>query len=260
MTETVPPQQDWNEAQYAWLYAKAETVARTVRRSYPMVDTDDLVQEALMWAVAHPGKLKEYVGDEDEQRGTRMLMGAFKNAAREYAVRQRALARGDEALIDDQWYSLDVLKGTGKLAGKRGLLHHVFDVNSWTNPEKPEGESRGRRDPAHGNDWLATLADVSAALDKLRRQNPAAAELIEAHYHWGATYEQIGLGLEPPVSRETVSKRIDRAIKKVQEILGGPRPKREPEEDGWENGIVGTRRAISNAHARAITGADYEEG
>jgi hypothetical protein len=52
---------------------------------------------------------------------------------------------------------------------------------------------------------------------------------------------------------------MDRAIKKVQEVLGGPRPKKDPEEDGWENGLVGTRRAISNAHARALTGSDYDE-
>jgi RNA polymerase sigma factor (sigma-70 family) len=257
MTETTT---DWSPEVYSFIREKAEAVARTVRRSYPVADTDDLVQEALMWAVAHPGKLREYVEDDDEQRGTRMLMGAFKNAAREYAVRQRALSRGDESLIDDAWYSLDVLKGTGKLAGKRGLLHHVFDTESWTNPEKPESTGgRNKKDPANGNDWLATLADVSSALDKLKRQNPAAFDLVEAHYHWGLTYDQIGAGLTPAVAKATVSSRMDRAIKKVQEILGGPRPKKDPEEDGWENGLVGTRRSISNAHARALTGSDYDE-
>lgn len=253
---------DWTEEQYAFIYEKAESAARSVHQNFPMVDTEDLTQEALLWAVQHPGQLDSHleVAEGNAALGSWRILRSMKNACREYAVRQRALARGDESLIDDQWYSLDVLKGTGKLAGKRGLLHHVFDVNSWTNPEKPEGAGvRSKRDPAHGNDWLATLADVSSALDKLRRRNPAAAELIEAHYHWGLTYEAIGRGLEPPVSRETVSKRIDRAIRKIQEILGGPRPRREPEEDGWENGLVGTRRAISNAHARAITGTDYDE-
>ena len=252
---------DWSPEQYAFLYEKAENVARSVRQSFPMVDTEDLLQEALMWAVAHPGQVQTHLelAEENPALGSWRLIRSMKNAAREYAVRQRALARGDESLIDDAWYSLDVLKGTGKLAGKRGLLHHVFDTESWTNPEKPVGESRGKKDPAHGNDWLATLADVSSALDKLKVQNPAAHDLVEAHYHWGLTYERIGAGLQPPVSRETVSKRIDRAIRKIQEILGGPRPKRDPEEDGWENGLVGTRRAISNAHARAITGTDYDE-
>jgi RNA polymerase sigma factor (sigma-70 family) len=250
---------DWDPELYAILYEMADRVAHGVHRSYPMVEVDDLVQEALMWAVAHPGQLDSHLSQPDTALGAWRIQRSMKNAAREYAVRQRALARGDESLIDDAWYPLDALKGTGRSAGKRGLLHHVFDVNSWVNPEKPESEVRSRRDPAHGNDWLATLADVSSALDKLKVQNPAGFDLIEAHFHWGLTYEQIGAGLEPAVSRETVSKRMDRAIKKVQEVLGGPRPKKDPEEDGWENGLVGTRRAISNAHARALTGSDYDE-
>lgn len=251
---------DWSPEMYAYIYEKAESVARTVHRSYPMVDTDDLLQEALMWGVAHPGTLQKYLDDEDEKRCARQIVGAMRNDCRDYAVRQRALARGDESVIDDAWYSLDVLKGTGKLAGKRGLLHHVYDTESWTNPEKPESTgARNTRDPAHGNDWLATLSDVSSALSKLRRLNPDAADLIEAHYKNGLTYDQIGAGLRPPVAKATVSKRIDRAIKKAQEILGGPRPKRAPEEDGWENGLVGTRHAISNANARAITGSQYDD-
>lgn len=248
--------QDWTEEQFSWLYEKAEAVARTVRRSYPMVDTDDLIQEALLWAVQHPGTLQRYLEDDE---GIPKVMGAMKNTCRDYAVRQRALARGDDHFIDDAFYSLDMLKGR-EATGVRGLLHHVFDDESWTNPPRPEGESTARvGDPAEGNNWLATLADVSSALDKLRQRDEDAADLIEASFHWGLTYDQIGLGLEPSVSKQTVSRRMDRAIKKVQEILGGPRPRREPEEDGWENGLVGTRRAISNAHARAITGSDYEE-
>lgn len=257
---TSQPQQDWDPETYAYLYGLADKVATSVRRSYPMVDTEDLLQEGLMWAVAHPGALHIYLGHEDEAACTRLIMTAMKNAAREYAVKYRAGQRGDVMLEDDCWYPLDALKGTGKLAGKRGLLHHVYDTESWLSPEKPEGGSpRVKRDPAEGNNWLATLSDVSAALDKLRRENPEAADLIECHYRNGMTYESIGRMLQPPVSRETVSKRIDRAIKKIQEILGGPRPKRDPEEPGWENGLVGTRRAISNAAARAITDGGYDE-
>jgi len=250
------PQQDWDEATYSYLYDLAETIARSVHRSFPMVDAEDLLQEALMWAVAHPGTLQNYLTDEDENRCAKMISGAMRNSCREYAVKHRALSRGDETLSDDCWYQLGVLKGTGRTIGKRGLLHHVYDTESWTNPEKPESDGvRSRQDPAEGNNWVATLADVSSALGRLAQ---ADRDLIEAHYKNGCTYEVIGLGLRPQVSRETVSKRMDRAIKKVQQILGGPRPRKDPEEPGWDDEIVGTRRAISNSHARALTDGAYE--
>lgn len=247
---------DWTEELYAYLYEKAEAVARTVHRSYPMIDTDDLVQEALVWAVQHPGVLEAYLESDD---GIPKLMGAMKNACRDYAVAQRAYQRGDEYRIDDAWYPLDALKGTGASAGKRGLLHYVFDDEAWTNPEKGESEGRTKRDPAEGNNWLATLADVSSGLDKLSRSDPRAWALLVLHYKQGYTYQEIGDSMDPVVAKQTISDRMSRAVKKLQEILGGPRPKKDPEEDGWENGLVGTRRAISNAHARAITDAGYAE-
>lgn len=256
-TETA---QDWSEELYGYLYGLAENVAHGVHRSFPMVDVEDLLQEALMWAVAHPGTLLRYLQHESDDQCARMITGAMKNSAKGYAIRVRAAGRGDHLLEDDYFYPLGALKGTGRLAGKRGLLHHVYDDESWTNPEKPEADTpRTKRDPAEGNGWLATLADVSSALDKLRRENPDAADLIEAHYRNGRTYEHIGATLRPPVSRETVSKRMDRAIKKIQEILGGSKPKKDPEEPGWENGLVGTRRAISNSAARAITDHGYDD-
>lgn len=255
-TETYAPGVDWSPEQYGFLYDLAETIARSVHRTFPIVDTDDLLQESLMWAVAHPRVLEGYLTDEDPSRGTKMIMGAMKNAAREYAVRVRAARRGDVQLEDDCWYPLIALKGTGRSTGKRGLLHHVYDDESWTNPERPEAsEGRTKKDPAEGGNWLATLADVSAALGQLSQ---ADQDLIEAHYKNDLTYEAIGAMLRPAVSRETVSKRLDRAIRKLQETLGGPKPRRDPDEPGWSDEIVGTRYAISNATARSITDGAYE--
>jgi hypothetical protein len=210
-----------------------------------------------VWAVTHPAVLGRYLLEDS---GPQRVMGAMKNACRDYAVKQRALSRGDESQIDDAWYPLEALKGTGQVASKRGLLHHAFDDESWVSPERGEDTgSRTKRDPAEGNNWLATLADVSSALDKLEKEDAKAHALIEAHFKWGLTYEQVGASLRPAVAKATVSVRMDRAIKKVQNILGGPRPKKEPVEPGWEEGLVGTRRAVSNARARAMTDGAYDE-
>lgn len=248
---------DWSVEMYAYLFGLAETTARAVQRKYPMVDVESLSQEALMWGVQHPRTLQGYLDDEDEKRCTRQIVGAMKNVCRDYAIGVRAQQRGDEKLIDDHFYSLGSLKGAGRSVSKRGLLHHVFDDESWLSPEKStDNGPRPKRDPSEGNNWLATLADVSSALARLPKPD---RDLIEAHFKNESTYEEIGRMLRPTVSRETVSKRMDRAVRKLQEILGGGKPRKDPEEPGWENGLVGTRRAVTNAAARAMTDHAYDD-
>lgn len=256
MTKTA----DWSPEVYAFLYEKAELVARTVAREYPAAEIDDLLQEALMWAVEHPTALQGYLENEDEDHGQRQVFTAMRNACRKYAIRQRALARGDETQIDDCWYSTELLKGFGRGVGQRGLLHLIFDQDAWLNPESA-GEDAGvrtKKDPAEGNNWLATLADVSSALDKLSREDPDAWSVLVLHYKQGFTYDEIGASMEPVVSKVTVSRRIDRAVRKVQDLLGGPQPREDPAEPGWNDG-PGSRYVQSNAAARAITSNQYEE-
>lgn len=233
-------------AEHTDLQAICFQVARKVKRQYPMIEIDDLIQEGRMWAITHPKKFRDYVDDDDKKRGTRMLVAAIRNYVRDYARKERAQRFGYD-LGDDVFYSLAVLKGTGR--GK-GLLHYVYDRDSWVNPPKGDGETRSGQDPAEGNTWLATLVDVHRAVERLPRGDE---RLLAAHFEQGLTYEQIGSSFPVPVAVSTVAKRIDQAVVKVQDELGGAKPREDPPEGGWEAGYVGTRRAISNAHARAIT-------
>lgn len=251
---------DWSPEVYSFLYEKAELVARTVAREYPNAEIDDLLQESLMWAVAHPGALQGYLDHEDPDQTGRLVFGAMRNASREFAVKQRALARGDETLIDDCWYSTEVLKGFGRGSGQRGLLHLVFEQDAWLNPEVASDDPgvRTKKDPAEGGNWLATLADVSAALDKLSRNDPEAHSLLVLHYKQQYTYDEIGAAMQPAVSRASVSRKIDRAVRKLQDLLGGPEPRKDPAEPGWNDG-PGSRWVLSNAQARAITDNVYDD-
>lgn len=221
-------------------------VARKTRRQYPTAETDDLIQEAWVWVHTHPKKAREYLDDDDKNRGSRLFVAAVRNHMRDYARKERAQLY-DYSLEDDVFYSLPMLKGAGR--GK-GLLHYVYDREAWTNPPKLDDAPRAAGDPAEGNGWLATLVDVDRAVKSLPRADQG---LLEAHFRNGYTYEQIGSSFPVPVAVATVAKRIDQACTKVQDALGGSRPKNDPPEPGWENGYVGTRRVISNAHARAIT-------
>lgn len=230
--------------------ALAVSVARSVRKRYPTADQDDLFQVGLMWCIEHPRKFREYV----EEKATGKLFRALHNHMSHYARTERAKYYG-YSLEDEVFYSKRMLKGDGK---QPGLLEYVFDRESWYHPPAPDGGGGKRSgDPAEGNGWLATMIDVSQACDRLA---PEDRNLLREHYMFGDTYEQIGTRLG--VSKAAVAKYIDRAVARLQDHLGGSRPREDPAEDGWEQepAYVGTRRAISNAHARAVLEAQWAKG
>lgn len=228
------------------LSALALQVARKTRRQYPMCDEPDLISEGLMWVWTHPKKAREFLDDEDSVRGTRMLHASMRNHVRDFARKERAERYGYE-LEDDMFYSLTMLKGVGR--GK-GLLHYVYDREAWLKPPPGDDAPKAPGDPAEGMNWQTTLIDVQRAVQGLSREDE---RLLAAHFEQGLTYQQIGWATPTPVAVSTVAKRIDAVVVKVQDALGGRRPREDLPEGGWEDGYVGTRRAISNAHARAIT-------
>lgn len=242
------------DEKYEQLMVLALTAARSAKRRYPTSDVEDLQQIALMWCVEHPRKLTAYLTDDDARRGVRMLTASMRNHAKKYARDERAQHFG-YFLEDEAWYSKRMLKGDGN---KPGLLHYVFDQENWRKPPPGDGAGRTKGDPAEGGGWLTMMCDLSAALEKI---DAGEWGLLEEHFHRGSTYQDIGDAAS--VSKATIAKRIDRAVRHVQEQLGGQRPQDDPAEDGIdaayaEAHYVGTRRAISNAHARAITSNQWE--
>lgn len=231
---------------FAQVSAVALQAARAVRKRYPNADTDDLTQVGLTWCVQHPRKLREYVSEEK----TGALYIALHNHIKVYARNDRAEREG-YMLDDDAFYSKRMLKGDGT---NPGLLHYVFDRENWEKPPtRGEGAGRSKGDPAEGGTWLAIMVDVDKALGAL---NKAEYNLLKAHYCDGNTYESLTGQYGPlPVSKTTIATGIDRAVAKMQDYLGGSKPREDSPEEEWElePEYVGTRRAISNAHARAIT-------
>lgn len=233
------------EENYEHLSALALTAARAAKKRYPTSDTDDLASVAMMWCVSHPGKLATYLGDEDGRRGVRMLVASMRNAAKKYAREERAQVYGYD-LEDEAWYSKRMLKGDGN---RPGLLHYVWNRDDWPKPPPADGAGRTKGDPAEGNGWLTMMVDLKAAIETLSKDDRA---LLAEHYMFGTTYDRLAVMME--CSRATVAKRIDRAVRKVQDHLGGQKPFEDPPEEYVpEPEYVGSRRVISNAHARAIT-------
>lgn len=242
------------EENYLHLSGLASVAGRAAKRRYPTCDIEDLQQEALMWCITHPGKLKTYLEDDDKRRGERMLTASMRNQAKKWAREERAAHFGYD-LDDEAFYSKRMLKGDGN---KPGLLHFVFDNRNWPKPPPSDGASRGKGDPAEGNGWLTMMVDVHKAIESLSEDDRS---IVTEHFLFGLSYEQLGQRMG--CAKATVAKRMDRAVGRVQDFLGGAKPRDDAPEDDWENQrepeYVGTRRAVSNAQARAITANNWSE-
>ncbi len=215
--------------------------AREVTRSFhPHVQLEDMQQEALLWALANPRKVKQYIEDEDRRQGNRMLYAGCRNRLRWVAVREKATRTGYSP-GDLAWYSVEQIE--------KELLPAVFDPEQWANPPKEEDLGvRTKQDPAHGNGWMAMLADVADAFSKLGQREQAILRLkYQEDWSQRAIAEWFGL------AESSLSEQLSRSVRKIHRLLGGDRP--EYEEDEIR---IGRRRVMSNSQALAMTGSEYD--
>lgn len=83
------------------------------------------------------------------------------------------------------------------------------------------------------------LADISRAIDRLD-----VYDRVVLFSRFGTSISVAGMAEVHNIKIFTMRSRIDRAVRRLQRILGGERPDFEG---------LGSRKAMSNAKARAIT-------
>lgn len=222
-----------------------EAVAHDYARRYRNFggEHEDFVQESLLWLFDHPQKILLWADADAEPHGMKKLARALRNNAHDYGEDLKAQATG---------YNRDDLVYYSK-ASVRELLPKVFDAEAWVYPEQGEEGRRTASDPAAGNNWVATLADVAQAFERLGDEDKNLLRSFHAEPEWTNNELAEFYG----VSKQTMSDWHDRAVKRLLDLLGGPRPRQEHNEDCAHE--FRGRRAISNAHARAIQQSAYEE-
>lgn len=216
----------------------AHIIARSVARSYSMVEIADIVQELALWWYDHPRAVKRYLEDENQKAGEKKLARAFKNAARRYAEKEKARAAGYN-VNDVFWYN------TGAL---RELLPLIWaDKSALTFGVKGPDDGQPRRKAAlnEGNNLLAMLADVERGLEKLPPNHESVIWMV---FHGGLDYDELAQELK--TTRHAAEQRVQRALEVLVDKLGGEQP--------YFDG-PGSRRAVSNASAIANTRNTYDE-
>lgn len=206
------------------------------RKYYRYTEREDIYQELLCWAIAHPKTVNAWVAEDD----MRSLERALNNEAHRYGQKEKA-ARSGYAPEDVYFWQRNAIED---------LLPALWDVDEWLNPTHAEGTGhQTRKDPAEGGNWQATLADLSRAFSSLSARQQW---FLEAYYRDKRT--QGDIAEEAFIAQPTVSEHISRAIKKMHQILGGSKPR-----GHWGDcECTGSRHVMTNAAANAKTEGAYE--
>lgn len=197
-------------------------------------EAEDFHQEFVVWALEHEEKISEWLDPELNSDGyaDRMIARSLHNRGKDVLKKAKRQALG---LKPDEMYEYS--------AGEvEELLKAMFHRDEWLYPPKSEG--RSTKAPAHGHNWVATLADISLAFDAQNSYDRAI--LITRYYKGKQLMEAASLY---GTTESTMSRHISRAVRRMVDLLNGDRPRPNP----WQG-----RRARSSASVRADAQAVYE--
>jgi DNA-directed RNA polymerase specialized sigma24 family protein len=188
--------------------ANAAHIANYLRRSYPMVEREDILQTIFVWVYSHEAKVEEY--QDGTEHGRNKLLKSMRGAGIKFCQEEKARILGYRP-EDNYYYDLPLI---------RDILTKIWDEEAWTSPPQPDEQARvKRRAPNEGNEYVTTLADVSRVVALLSLEDQ---RLLRDHYHLGITSSE--LAESRGVTGGAVDGRLGRLTRKVQRLLGGERP------------------------------------
>ena len=216
------------------IYSIARQVASRANRIHRgLVSTDDLYQHMSLWALEHWHKIEQWQGEESLKY---KLRKTFYNEAQKYVAKERA--QHSRAPMSDTFYYTHVVL--------HELLRDVWEYAGWTSAPDTRTEFTSHSSkPSEGGNRLALLSDVSAAVNRLNKNDK---DLLRLRYSEGGM-EFAALAESYDTTEEAMRKRVKRALDKLQDRLGGEAPI-------WR----GRRRIRSNAQAQAEIRNQEERG
>lgn len=190
-------------------------------RRYTMVDSADIAQELWMWFMTHPGKVKEWLKNEEKKESDKLFARSLRNRAEDFCQREKARSVGYE--YDDVfWYNKEFVKT---------LIPAVLS-DDWKRIEASlEGGSNNPKPVSEAGDWMAYAADIRKAFQKLSEEEQNLVFLFYAQdVDSGTLHEQAAP--ERPSAR-AAAMAANRALNKIIKNLGGfsPRLERDAEDD-----------------------------
>jgi RNA polymerase sigma factor (sigma-70 family) len=202
------------------IYDIAPGVARAIHSRYKAyVERDDVVQECLSWALTRHSwiaeQLLEATDPDKRKHAESRIAWQMRRAAERYSRREKATKSGyqitDEAYY--QGYTLgQLLPYVIASVVDNTVLEQIQDMIQ-------DGQPRGSSSPSEGGNLLANLIDIKIGYNKLEAEDKI---LLRVRYLDSFTLQQIANHYQCSVS--TADRRIDGAMRRLQDLLGGVSP------------------------------------
>ena len=212
-------------------------VARSVSSNFPPYVTPEDTEGAIwVWVYDKKTHLETTVRDSP-QDWERKIAGTMRKVAFDHCAKERAAAEGYS--VDDLYrYSIPKIKS---------LMEHVFSYADWQSfGLQGDGQPVAKRQVNEGNDRVAELIDVRAAVARLPHDTK---ELL--YYQYAMQYTNFQLGAHFGISEEAAKKRAQRALSALQKALGRNATDEQPK--------PAERRAVrTNAAWRANQSVQYD--
>jgi len=198
----------------------APGVARAIHNRYKAyVERDDVMQECLSWALTRHSWIAEQLLEADDpdkrKHAESRIAWQMRRAAERYSRREKATKSGYQ-ITDEAYYQGYTL---GQL-----LPYVIASVVDGTVLEQiqdmiQDGQPRGSSSPSEGGNLLANLIDIKIGYNKLEAEDKI---LLRIRYLDSFTLQQIANHYQCSVS--TADRRIDGAMRRLQDLLGGVSP------------------------------------
>ena len=202
------------------VYDIAPGVTRAIHNRYKAyVEREDILQECLSWALSRnkwiTEQLLEATDADKRKHAESRIAWQMRRAAERYARREKATKSGyqiaDEAYY--QGYTLgQLLPFVIASVVDDTVLEQIQDMIQ-------DGLPRGSSSPSEGGNLLANLIDIKVGYNKLEVEDQI---LLRIRYLDNFTLQQIANHYECSVS--TADRRIDGAMRRLQDKLGGVSP------------------------------------
>lgn len=195
----------------------AAVAAAPVHRNFnKFIDFDDLKQSACEFAVKKKHKVVEYLDREDRQerkQGEAALIKMLRRHCDRVARKEKAERTGYRP-EDEYFYRPAMVENLVKVwgSGEYESAGQVFDPAEM-------GQKRKRKVASEGNDLLAMMADIDAAMRSLdsRTYGVLYLRLVDE-------MKLVEIAKEWEISPQRVDQIVQRGIRKIIEFLGGYTP------------------------------------
>lgn len=202
------------------IYDIAPGVTRAIHNRYKAyVEREDVMQECLSWALTRHSwiaeQLLEATDPDKRKHAESRIAWQMRRAAERYSRREKATKSGYQ-IADEAYYQGYTL---GQL-----LPYVIASVVDGTVLEQiqdmiQDGLPRGSSSPSEGGNLLANLLDIKIGYTKLEAEDKI---LLRVRYLDSFTLQQIANHYQCSVS--TADRRIDGAMRRLQDLLGGVSP------------------------------------